>query len=409
MNVLLVNKFFYQRGGSERVMFDTAAGLQRAGHRVGFFSMHSPRNLPSAYARHFVSEVDFSLPGARQRLRGAGRMLYSFEAKRKLAGLLRQEPFEVAHLHNVHHQISPSILHTLRRHKIPVVMTLHDYKMICPVYTMVRRGKVCELCRGGAFHHCLTNRCAKNSLPASLLNAVEMYLHHTILRLYRLVDVFVSPSLFLKNKLAEAGFPGRVVHLRNPVELSAYAPPSPAAAPSILYAGRLSPEKGLHTLLDAVKGLPAACILAGEGPLRIDLERQAASRGIDNVLFLGHVDTGRVKDLMASARAVVVPSEWYENNPLAAIEACAAGKPVIGSRIGGIPEVVEHGVTGLLFTPGSAEELRQAIIFLLENPDAARDLGWAARLFAERNLGLDRYLEQLLMHYQEAVDAHRTD
>ena len=143
--------------------------------------------------------------------------------------------------------------------------------------------------------------------------------------------------------------------------------------------------------------------------MRSDLERMVARLHLDNVSILGHVNGSRVKDLMAAATAVIVPSEWYENNPLAVIEAFAAGTPVIGARIGGIPELVEHGVTGLLFSPGSVEELRGCITSVLENPGAAHDLGREARLFAERNLSLDRYLEQLLGHYQEAIDAYGSD
>lgn len=409
MRVLLVNKFLYRRGGSETVLFDTADILEKYSHDVVFFSMQHPQNIESSHSRYFVSHVDFAeVRGFLNSLRMAGRVLYSVEARRKMEHMIKKERPDIVHLHNIHHQLSPSILHTLKNYDRPVVMTLHDYKMVCPVYTMLARDGICERCRNGRFYQCLLKKCAKGSFFRSLVSTAEMYLHRQLLHTDRIVDLFISPSQFLRAKLTEMGFRGSIRHLPNSIDVNEYSPSYSFTEQSIVYFGRLSAEKGLLTLIDAVDGLPLTCKIIGEGPLRPTLEGQARQRGIKNLLFLGHMDHDQLKRELSGAMFVVAPSEWYENNPVSIIEAFACGKPVVAAQIGGIPELVEHQKTGLLFSSGDVDGLRDGIMQLSASPDCISDYGRNARARAEKYFSRTRYAEDLLGIYREAILKHET-
>ncbi len=407
MKVLLVNKFFYRRGGSEAVFFDTADLLRRDGDDVMFFSMHHPSNLRCAQSPYFVSHIDFN---ARRNplnmLRASGRVLYSLEARRNLQQLLVRERPHVVHMHNIHHQLSPSILSVLRQHDLPVIMTLHDYKMVCPVYTMTVDGRPCDACHGGRYYHCFIKRCSGRSYLRSSLAAVEMYLHHRILDSYRSVDVFISPSRFLKKTFTHMGLRVPICYLPNSVNPEDYVPAYTWRDRSIVYVGRLTAEKGLLTLIDAVKALPLTCKIIGDGPMRPELEHACAARGVDNVRFLGHRGPVELAREVSGSMFVVLPSEWYENSPRCVIEAFAWGKPVVASRIGGIPELVVDGETGFTFSPGSAAGLRGRVGELLRRPELISSLGQRARECVERYLSHDTYIEGLRRIYERAIKKH---
>ena len=408
MQVLLANKFFFEKGGAEKSLFETARLLQAHGHGTRFFAMQHARNLPCADARHFVSEVDYEDRSLRMRLKSGARMLYSLEAARKLAGLLDDARIDIAHLNNIYHQLSPSILRTLRRRGVPMVMSLRDYKVVCGSYQMLAADRPCEACRGGHHLQATLKRCVKDSLAASVLTTVEMTLHHRVLGLYGLVDVFISPSAFLKDKVREMGFPGEVVHLPNFVGgLEQVLPQYGSAAPRLVYSGRLGREKGLATLVRAVKGLPLHLEIIGEGPERRPLEALVRQEGLDNVAFAGYLSGDALQERVRAATAVVVPSQWYENNPRSVIEAFALGKPVIGARIGGIPELVRHGDTGLSFTPGDVQALRGCIDELLTHPARAAEMGRRGRALVETELSPGRHYAALMQVYERAIARHR--
>ena len=408
MQILLANKFFFEKGGAEKSLFETARLLQAHGHGTRFFAMQHARNLPCADARHFVSEVDYEDRSLRMRLKAGARMLYSLEAARKLAGLLDDARIDIAHLNNIYHQLSPSILRTLHRRGVPMVMSLRDYKVVCGSYQMLAQDRPCEACRGGKHLQATLRRCVKDSLAASVLTTVEMTLHHRILDLYGLVDLFISPSAFLKDKVREMGFPGEVVHLPNFVGgLAEVAPQYGSARPRLVYSGRLGREKGLATLMRAAKGLPLRLEIIGEGPMREPLEALARQESIANVEFTGYLSGALLQDHVRAATAVVVPSQWYENNPRSVIEAFALGKPVIGARIGGIPELVRHGDTGLTFTPGDVQALRGCIDEMLAQPARAVDMGRRGRHLVETELSPERHYARLMQVYERAIARHR--
>jgi len=400
MKILLVNKFFYPRGGSERVMFDTARLLEGRGHAVRFFSMAHPENREHPDSVHFVPYIDLRAPeSAGARWKTAGRILYYREAAGRIGRLLDEARPDIVHLHNIHHQISPSIIPEIRKRGIPSAMTLHDYKMVCGTYRLERGGKICEECAGGRYYRCLRRRCQGGSLIGSALTTAEMYLHHRILRLWPRIDLFISPSRFLKDKLEEMGFPGRITVLPNFVDPGAFAPGGSPERDLLLYLGRLSPEKGLFTLLQAIARLPARLRILGDGPIRGELEKAAAFLAPGRVAFLGHRPREEIARELEEASAVIVPSEWYENNPISVLEAYAAGRPVIGARIGGIPELVREGETGLTFAPGNAEELAEKISFLLAHPEQGEKMGRAGRELAEKQFDPDNYYQKLMEIY----------
>ena len=408
MQVLLANKFLFEKGGAEKSLFETARLLEAHGHQTRYFAMQHARNRPCADARHFVSEVDYEDSSLRMRLKAGARMLSSLEAARKLGGLLDGARIDIAHLNNIYHQLSPSILRTLHRRGVPMVMSLRDYKVVCGSYQMLAQDRPCEACRGGKHLQATLRRCVKDSLAASVLTTVEMTLHHRILDLYGLVDLFISPSAFLKDKVREMGFPGEVVHLPNFVGgLAEVAPQYGSARPRLVYSGRLGREKGLATLMRAAKGLPLRLEIIGEGPMREPLEALARQESIGNVEFTGYLSGALLQDHVRAATAVVVPSQWYENNPRSVIEAFALGKPVIGARIGGIPELVRHGDTGLTFTPGDVQALRGCIDEMLAQPARAVDMGRRGRHLVETELSPERHYAGLMQVYERAIARHR--
>lgn len=409
MKILLVNKFFYLKGGSERVFLEEADLLKRNGHQVAFFSMFDKRNLSCPQSKYFINHIDYETPvkNIKQKMSQSLKMLYSFEAKEKVEELLNDYQIDITHLHNIYHQISPSILDVFVKYKIPTAMTLHDYKLVCPSYSMLADGKPCEKCKTGKYFWCLLKKCTKGSYAKSLLNVVEMYLHHKILHIYDKIDVFISPSMFLKKKLKEMGFKKEIVHLPNFINAKDYLPKYSFDEKIICYFGRLSEEKGLFTLLNAVKGIDVKLKIIGDGPIKENLKFKVRSEKLDNVDFLGYKSGRELKNEIRSSTTVVLPSEWYENNPKTVLEAFALGKPVIGARVGGIPELVKDGRTGLTFERGNSDDLRSKIESLLKDPQQITEMGKKARQFVEESFNPEKHYRQLMKIYQLAMEKHK--
>lgn len=402
MRILFANKFFYLKGGSEHVFFDTAQYLEDKGHEIVSFSMRHPHNLRSANDRYFVSNIDYGSSGFKDKIKASLNVLYSFEAKKKIERLIKEQRPDIAHLHNIHHQISPSVLTSLKKFKIPVVLTLHDYKMVCPSYSMISNKKTCEACRDGMYYHCFLKRCNKGSRMKSLLNTIEMYLHHKILHIYETVDIFVSPSMFLKNKLREMGFKGNIAYLPNFIKSEEIIPRYDWDEKSIVYFGRLSMEKGLFDLIEAVKDIKGITLkIIGEGPLEKEIKDKINIEKIDNVILLGYKKGEGLSDEIRKSMFVILPSTCFENNPRSIIEAFSLGKPVIGSRIGGIPELVKDNQTGLTFEAGDSDDLRLKIECLINSPDRIMEMGRNARVFVEKAFNAEKHYQGLMEIYNK--------
>lgn len=410
MKVLLVNTYFYMRGGAERSTFNTAELLHLKGHQTVHFAMHHPQNFPSNYSKYFSYYIDFPKEMAKNTLKSLLKVLkttfYNHYAKEQLTRLLRKERPDVAHLNNFLHHLSISVLYGLRKRCVPIVWTLRDYTIACPNTSFLddRIGEVCESCHKMRYFMAPIRRCKKGSFSASLIAMLEEYFNRLCGAL-RFVDVFIAPSRFLKKKMIQYGLPGkRILHIPNFVKASDYNPKY-SGGEHFLYIGRLSREKGLKTLLKAMRRLrEGRLLIVGEGPQRNELEDYVRDNNLDNVKFLGHLSGDKLKRVVDGAVAVVVPSEWYEVFGLVIVEAYAAGKPVVASRIGGIPELVRDGVTGLLFEPANADELAEGMNRLVRNPNMATEMGREARELAEECYSPDAHYEMLIRAYRMAAE-----
>jgi glycosyltransferase involved in cell wall biosynthesis len=396
VRILLANKFLYPAGGAEAVMFLLWRYLEADGHAVIPFGMAHPRNVLTAYDDFLVPAVSYGQPsGLRGQLASTRSIWYSSEARRRLARLLVETTPDIAYLHNIYHQLSPSILDALREAGVPVIMTLHDYKLACPNYRLYTEGAPCTRCVGGSFHHAVVHRCVKDSRLKSLVCAIENTIHRRR-GAYGSIARFIAPSRFLYDIMLRAGLPeDKLLHWPNPIDL----PPVPRSrdAGYVLYSGRLAREKGLWTLMRAAQRLPQAEFrLAGEGPLRSELEAWCLEHHLFNIRFLGFVAPDELPALIRNARCLVMPSEWYENCPMALLEALGHGVPVVAANVGGLPEYVEHRHNGLLVPPSDDAALAEALSLLLSDPSRAAAMGRAARLRAERDHAPRPYLDRLL-------------
>jgi glycosyltransferase involved in cell wall biosynthesis len=404
MNILLINKFLYPKGGDAISTLATGKLLEEKGQKVFYWGMKHPDNPEYLFEEYFVCYVDYDgRAGLRKKIKNALNILYSFEARDKIEKLLSKIHPDVVHLNNFAHQISPSILSVFRKYDIPVVMTMHDYKLVCPAYNLMSKGQVCEKCKSGKYYWCLLNKCTHESQAKSLVNMVEMYLHHKVLHIYDKIGIYISPSKFLMNKVKEMGFKHRVVYLPNFVDIDSFRPSYGGKDKNVVYIGRLSCEKGLKTLLNAVKGLDAILKVIGDGPIKPELEEKVVAEKINNVVFLGYKSGEELHGAIKNAIVTVMPSEWYENNPRTIIESFALGKPVIGARMGGIPELVKDGQTGYTFEAGNAEDLRSKIKLLIEDPNGVNRMGRVARKLVERKYNPGTHYEELLKIYRMAA------
>jgi glycosyltransferase involved in cell wall biosynthesis len=383
MRILVAHKFFFHHGGIERHLFDLRALLQRHGHHVVDFSMADPRNLPSPYAHHFVSNRNFDGAAGGTGLRLLGRMLYSVEASRRIGRLVDETRPDLAHLLSIYHHLSPSILRTLHRRGLPIVQKLADYKVVCPAYTLFSGGEVCERCAGGRVWMVARQRCHRGGWKPNVALAMEAVLHRWILRSYDLVDLFLAPSRFLMDKVRAMGLRGTVRLLANFVDLDRWQPAPLPATPIVGYVGRLVPEKGVDVLVKAMDGVAARLRIFGTGEARPSLERLVRDRRLTNVDFFGHLDEKALRDAVAACRCIVQPAVWYENNPHAVLEAFAMARPVIASDMGGLSELVAHGETGFLVPARDSGRLRDAIRLLCEDRALAHRLGLAGRQCVE--------------------------
>jgi len=360
--VLLVNKFYYPRGGDCVVVLNTEALLRENGVEAQVFAMEYPQNLPAHYGSMFASGVSFD-GGMRGKLRALQRTLGMGDIKSSFEAVLDDFKPDVVHLHNIHSYLSPVVGELAHQHGARVVWTLHDYKLLCPRYDCLLGGKPCEKCFGGHKHHVLTHRCMKGSMAASGVAWLEA-MKWNRRRLEKSIDAFVCPSEFMAGKMVEGGFDsGKIKVLNNfldPVKLEQYQSLDSNAARDDYYCfvGRLSAEKGIEDLLETASRLPYRLKVAGSGTLEPAMRIKYAD--CPNIEFLGMLDAAQVARLLAHARFSIVPSQWYENNPLSVVESLSAGTPVAGSQMGGIPELIDS-TNGIVFQAFDKETLSTAI------------------------------------------------
>ncbi|MBU1178625.1 glycosyltransferase family 4 protein [Patescibacteria group bacterium] len=403
MKILLANKYYYRKGGAEQHLFALEKLLQAKGHSTVPFAMRSKENVDSKYSDYFVSEVNLSKTRwSAAGLKAAGRIFYSLEARRKMNKLIVQEQPDIAHIHNIYHQISPSILGALRRRGVPTVMTVHDFKLMCPVYIFYTQGKVCERCRLRRYYNCGRYRCAKNSYSASALNMLEMYFHKLGQFYERGIDLFITPSEFMREKLLEykVAPEKKIVTLPNFVDYEKFQPEY-EPGDYILYFGRLSKEKGPRVLIEAMREFRQVKVkIAGKGPEEVELKALVAKHKLGNIEFVGHLSGDELQQTIRGAMFTVVPTAFYEPFGLVVIESYACGKPVIAARTGALPELIAENKTGQTFTSGDVAGLVSKINLMLKNGDRLPEMGRAGRKMVEERFGPERYYKRLMEVYR---------
>lgn len=370
-------------------------------HEVALFSVTGRESSGQPFENYFVPEINLKNGGLRNNAKAGLRAIYSWKARRCLREMLREFKPDVAHVRNIYHHISPSILWELRAHGIPVIYHVNDLKLLCPSYNMVAHGKACERCRGGQFWHVMTEGCYTGPAAAKVVLAVEAYTHKWLGTYRDCVDLFLAPSVFVKQKLVEHGWDETKIAVLPHFQRIPAGDDAPRENAPILYFGRLSPEKGITDLLKAMRNLPHVRLqIAGEGPQRAELERIVDTLQL-NVEFLGQLQGEALSRAITASRFTVFPSRAYETFGKSILESYACARAVVASDLGSRRELVHEGRTGLLYPAGNAPELAAAIARLVAHPELATSMGQAGRSLVRTNYSPERHYAGILSFYQK--------
>jgi glycosyltransferase involved in cell wall biosynthesis len=408
VRILQIHKFFYPHAGAETAFFHTRDLLARHGHEVVDFAMEHPRNLESAYSASFASQRDYTDASRPAVLRGKDAIssVYSFAARTRLRQLLAQTKPDIAHMHNIYHQLTMSIVDELHRSKVPMVMTLHDYKIGCPAYVLYRDGHPCRDCTKGAIYNVVRHKCIKGSRSASTLAGIEAAVSRFTDK-YDKIDAYICPSAFMGGVANETGVsPDRIHVIPNFLPDSEVGQPvaSLADSPRFFFAGRLEEVKGVDDLLEAFKNEDPAMgtlVIAGAGG-GLEAKARQTAEALANVEYLGRLSRENVLQQMCRSRAAVLPSRWDENNPMSILEARTLGIPVIVSDLGGLPEMVTDGVDGRVIRAGDIAGLRNAVSDMATDRSKAEAFGRAGYDRFQRDNTADTHYEALMGAYDAA-------
>jgi len=399
MNILNVSQNYLIRGGSDQYFFSLGELLARE-HVVIPFSTQGEGNVPTSWSSFFPDRVNFENPG----LADLMNFVYSFPAASAIKRLLKQQQIDVAHLHIYYGQLTSSILSPLKRRQIPIVQTLHEYKIVCPVYSLTSNEKICQDCHGTAFWHCLWNRCNRGSTLRSLLSTMEAYVSRTCGAVEK-IDHFIAVSDFVKNKVIELGLPPqKVTTIHNFIDASQIIP-NQKPGEYFLYFGRLERVKGIFTLLEAFAPLKASRLLiAGTGSSHQEIQAWLKTRNLDHIKLLGFQRGEQLHKLIENSICTLVPSLWYEPFGLTIIESFSRGRPVIASDIGGIGELISDSVDGFLIPPGSVDALREKLLWMMRNREKAASMGMEGRKKVEDAFNPDIHYRKIMEVYKKVTE-----
>ncbi len=379
MRILYCNKYNFPFSGTEIYLFELMNMMREQGHEVALFSMSDPRGETTAFDRYFVPHMDFkdANQGLAARAHLAGHAIYSLDARRRLGKLIDDFRPDIAHVRNIYHHLSPSILWEFKRRQVPVLYHLNDFKLLCPSYNLTSKGEACERCHNGKFWRVLSEGCYHGGRAGSAVLAAEAYLHRWLGTYARCVDLFLAPSEFVRSKLIEDGWDGKRVEVLSHFQrIPEAVPTSSGENASILYFGRLSAEKGVEDLLRAKGRLPGVrLVIAGEGPTRATLESLAREMALGDVEFVGYLNSVDLEQRIWDARFTVLPSRAYETLGKTILESYAQGRAVVASDLGSRREFVRHGETGMLYPVGNIERLADVLRFLCNHPEKTEAMG----------------------------------
>ncbi len=392
MRILYCNKFDYPFSGTEAYLFDLIHQMDKRGQETALFSMDHGRTPAFTGRSYRIPHIDFKDPNAGflKKVKMAAHALYSPSARRAMRKCLADFSPDLAHVRGIYHHLSPSILWELKRQGIPVLYHLNDFKILCPTYNFVANGSPCELCSHGAFHHAATKGCYTGPRSSAVVLAAEAYLHKWMRTYDRCVDMFLAPSEFVRDKFIASGFPAQRIEVLPHFQALPDDEHLTTDEGYILYFG--------HTPL----------IIAGDGPERPRLEALARELNLNNVVFEGMVHGENLQKLIAGCSFSVFPSHAYETLGKSILESYAWGRPVIASDLGSRRELVQHGVTGLLYSDGDREQLAHSIGFLFDRPDLIDKMGVAARSRVKANHDPDQHMEKLLELYYRLTSSKRS-
>lgn len=392
MKVLLIHNSYQQPGGEDVVFEQECRLLQRHGHEV------------ITYHRSNHELDDLSLL---ERVGLIGRIISADDTQREVRRLLHEQKPDLVHIHNTFMMISPSVYEVCNDANIPVLQTLHNYRLLCPKSTFYRDGKVCEDCMEKSIWQGVKHGCYRNSRSMTAAVALMLQTHRTRQTWETRVGTYLALTEFARQKFIDGGLPAEKIRVK-----PNFVDPDPGERTKpgkyALFVGRLSQEKGLITLLAAWKrlGIDVPLLIVGDGPLRGHLESEVESQNLENVHFTGWLPRQEVQDAMKNAAFLVVPSVWYETFGMIMTEGFACGTPSVGSRLGAIEEIIDDGKTGLHFTPGDADDLAEKVTWAWEHSSDVEAMGKAGRRTYEDRYTADNNYTLLMGIYREAMETH---
>ena len=402
MKILMVNKFHYLKGGSEKYYFDLAKLLEENGHEVAFFSMRNDKNIKTNNKEYFVEEIDLNSNNKLKAL----EVIYSNKNKKKMEEALKDFKPDIVHLNNFQRQLSASIIKPIKKRKIPIVFTAHDVQAICPAITMLDNNKnICEACMKGKYINCIKKKCIKCSGLKSILGTIESW-YYRISGIYtRKIDYIITPSEFYREKLIKDGINDKKIKaIHNFIDIKKYDSETKDEGYA-LYFGRLSKEKGILNLINAFSKLEVGMLyIAGEGEEKENIQKLIDDNKLnERVKLLGFLNSDEMKEYISKCKFVVVPSIWYENCPYSIIETLAIGKPIVGANIAGIPELVQENKNGFTYQYNNIDELKQKMQILFNDDTLVKEFGEKSKRICKELYSKEFYYNQIIDIYNNLL------
>lgn len=416
MRILLVNYRYFISGGPEKYMFNIKSLLERNGHEVIPFSIHSNKNVETEYSRYFVEPI-----GSRDATyfeeckktpkviwQMLTRSIYSVEVEKAIRKEIAEVKPDLVYIIHFVNKLSPSVICGAKKMGLPVVLRLSDYFLLCPRFDFMYNKKPCEECLTKGYGTCIQKRCVKGSLFASAVRVFSMKVHKAM-DVYKNVDAFITPSEFLKNKLTANGFDPDKITCIPTFTASKSEVGEPKTGSYGLYFGRITEEKGVDTVVKAYERMPERSVkIMGDDTTEEakHLKAYIAEKKIENIEFVGFQAGEALERIIQDARFTLIPSIWYDNLPNTALESFQYSKPVIASNIGSLPELVQDGVNGYLFDPYKPEELAEKVK-QLDDDETVRTMGANSRRILEEKFAPDTHYDALMDVFGRACAENR--
>ena len=401
MKILMVNKFLYPRGGSESYMLSLGSYFEKLGHKVWYFGMYDEKNTVSNPLELYTQNMDFHSKGL-ARFLYPFKIIYSFETAKKIGKILDELKPDVVHMNNINFQLTPSLIYAVKKRKIPLVQTVHDYQMICPnhLFYDFKNNKPCEKCLKGSSFNCFKNKCIHGSGVKSLIGAIEK-IFYSVLKTYKKVDLYVCPSNFLSGKLLSSNsfYQDKTFTIHNFIDKNTFNGDEIPGGTYVAFVGRLSKEKGVDLLRETALLLPDVQFkVAGGGP------DEESLKGIANIELMGFLKGEKLCDFVKKSKFLLLPSVCYENCPLSILEAHSMGVPVVTMNYGGMAELVKDGTTGLLCEDATPVSLKGKIETLMNNSELYNSIKENCEKEKNNIQSIESYCDILLSKYNEIIN-----